>query len=66
MNKYAVTRLARLSIIESFDKMDPTRSHELIPSQRIALRQSFRAAWRTIGATLGLVAAAVAVMGAAL
>lgn len=64
MNKYAVTRLARLSIIESFDAMDPTRSHELIPSQRIAISRSTRAAWKTVGTVLGMLAGCVALLGA--
>lgn len=47
MNKFAVTRLARASIIESLDAMDPTRSHELLPSQRIAAERASGRVMRT-------------------
>lgn len=66
MNKYAVTRLARASIIESFDAMDPTRSHEVLPSQRIAIRQASGRVARTIILSAAGIASLVVACGAML
>ncbi|GAB3744948.1 hypothetical protein [Lysobacter olei] len=64
MNKYAVTRLARASIIESFDAMDPTRSHEVLPSQRIAAERASSRLMRTAFTTMAGIAALVVACGA--
>lgn len=64
MNKFAVTRLARASIIDSLDAMDPTRSHELLPSQRIANERASSRAMRTAFTTIAGIASLVVLVSA--
>jgi hypothetical protein len=56
-----VSRCLAASLIESFDHMDPTRSHEMLPSERLRIHFRDRRFMRRLYASV-LTTAAVIVL----